>query len=65
MQVHQVDCGDLIYKAAGRNFPLSSLFAQLLGFSFGFGPASECRSPEGICSLLGSEVFCQRSVSVL
>ena len=29
-----------------------SLFAQLLGFSFGFGPASVCRSPEGICSSL-------------
>ena len=22
------------------------------GFSFGFGPASACRSPEGVCSLL-------------
>ena len=29
---------------------LSLLFAQLLGFSFGFGPASACRSPEGIYS---------------
>ena len=38
-------------EAAGRNFPFSSLFAQLLGFSFGFGPASACRLPEGICSL--------------
>ena len=36
---------------AGRDFPFSSLFTQLLGFSFGFGPASVCRSPEGICSL--------------
>ena len=27
------------------------MFAQLLGFSFGFGPASACRSLEGICSL--------------
>ena len=27
-------------EAAGRDFPFSSLFAQLLGFSFGFGPAS-------------------------
>ena len=25
---------------------------QLLGFSFGFGPASACRSPEGVCSSL-------------
>ena len=33
-----------------RNFPFSSLFTQLLGFSFGFGPASACRSPEGVCS---------------
>ena len=50
--VHQVDCGDLIpcSWAAGRNFPFSSLFAQLLAFSFGFGPASSCRSPEGVCS---------------
>ena len=39
-------------EAAGRNYLFSSLFAQLLGFSFGFGPASECRLPEGICSLL-------------
>ena len=39
-------------QAAGRNFPFSSLFTQLLGFSFGFGPTSVCRSPEGVCSLL-------------
>ena len=39
-------------EAAGRNFPFSYLFAQLLGFSFGFGPASACRSPEDICSSL-------------
>ena len=39
-------------EAAGRDFPFSSLFAQLLGFSFGFGPASACRSPEGVCSSL-------------
>ena len=35
-------------EAAGRNFPFCSLFTQLLGFSFGFGPASACRSPEGV-----------------
>ena len=35
-------------EAAGGNFPFSSLFAQLLGLSFGFGPASVCRSPEGV-----------------
>ena len=28
------------------------MFAQLLGFSFGFGPASACRAPEGISSSL-------------
>ena len=37
-------------EASGRDFPFSSLFAQLLGFSFAFGPASACRSPEGVCS---------------
>ena len=26
------------------------MFVQLPGFSFGFGPASACRSPEGVCS---------------
>ena len=31
------------------------MFAQLLGFSFGFGPASACRSPSGICSSLRQE----------
>ena len=35
-----------------RNFPFSSLFVQLPGFSFGFGPASACRLPEGVCSSL-------------
>ena len=39
-------------EAAGRNFPFSSLIAHLLGFSFGFGPSSGCRSPEGILSSL-------------
>ena len=53
MQVHQV--GDIIKsapEASGRDFPFSSLFAQLLGFSFGFVPAAACRSPDGICSSL-------------
>ena len=36
-------------EVAGRYFHFSSLFAQLLVFSFGFGPASACRSPEGVC----------------
>ena len=31
------------------------MFAQLPGFSFGFGPASACRSPEGVCSSLGQD----------
>ena len=39
-------------EAAGRDFPFSSLFAQLLGFSFGFGLASPCKSLEGACSSL-------------
>ena len=39
-------------EASGREFPFSSLFAQLPGFSFGFGPASACRLPEGVCSSL-------------
>ena len=49
MHVHQVDCGDLIRcsEAAGRDFSFSSLFAQLPGFSFGFGTSSLCGSPEG------------------
>ena len=52
-----VDCGDIITapKAAGRNFPFSSLFTQLLVFRFGFGPASEYWPPEGICSSLQQE----------
>ena len=33
------------------------MFSQLLGFSFGFGPASACRSPESICSLLREDGF--------
>ena len=28
------------------------MFTQLPGFGFGFGPASACRLPEGVCSLL-------------
>ena len=39
-------------EAAGRDFPFSSLFTQLCEFSFGFGPASASRSPEGVCYLL-------------
>ena len=39
-------------EAAGRDLPFSSLFAQLPGFSLGFGPASVCRLPEGVCSSL-------------
>ena len=53
-RVHQVDCGDFIRCSCGcwEKFPFSSLFSQLLGFSLGFGPASACRSPEGVCSSL-------------
>ena len=39
-------------EAAGRNFLFAALFTHLLGFSFGFDPASACRSPECTCSLL-------------
>ena len=51
-RVHQVDCGDLIRCSWGcwEKFPFLFFFTQLLGFSFGFGPASACRSPKGICS---------------
>ena len=35
-----------------RDFPFSSLFTQLPGFSFVFGPTSVCSSLEGICSSL-------------
>ena len=31
---------------------LCSHSSQLPGFSFGFGPTSACRSPEGVCSSL-------------
>ena len=37
-------------EVAWRNFPFSCLFAQLLGFSFGFGPASARSLPSGFCS---------------
>ena len=39
-------------EAAGRDFSFSSLFTELLGFSFGFGCASVCTSPEGVFSSL-------------
>ena len=38
----------LLLRLLGEISP--SLFAQLLGFCFGFGPASACRSPEGVYS---------------
>ena len=37
-------------EAAGRDFPFSFLFPQLLDFSFGFDPTSACRLPSGFCS---------------
>ena len=49
MQAHHVVCG-AASEAAGRDFSFPSLFVQLPGFSFGFGPASACRSPEDVCS---------------
>ena len=52
-------------EAAGRDFPFSSLFAQLPGFSFGFGPASACRSPEGVCSSLRQDGLKERLIRVL
>ena len=39
-----------------------SLFAQLLGFRFGVGPASACRSPSGICCLPRQEEFKKRLI---
>ena len=39
-------------EADGRDSPFSSLFAELLRFSFAFGPHSACRLPEGVCSSL-------------
>ena len=45
-----VEIYSAVPEAARINFPFSSLFAQLLVFSFGFGPASACRLPSGICS---------------
>ena len=47
-----VDIYSAAPEAAVRDFPFSSLFAQLLGFSLGFGPACACRSHEGVCSSL-------------
>ena len=51
-----VEIESAVPEAAGRDFPFSSLFTQLLGFSFGSDPASSCRSPEGICSLLRQDM---------
>ena len=51
-RIHHVDCGDLMCCSSGctEKFPFSSLFAQLLGFSFGLGSTSACRLPSGIYS---------------
>ena len=48
---------DLVFLV-GRSTsgPFSSLFAQVLGFSFGFGPPPACRLPEGIFSSLRQDV---------
>ena len=39
--------------------------AQLLGFSFGFGPTSVCRSPSGICSRPDRRGLKQRLIRAL
>ena len=42
--------------AAERDFSSSSLVAQPLGLSFGFGPTSACAPPSGLCSPPRQEV---------
>ena len=53
-RVHHVDCGDLIRCSLScwERFPFLFVVRTAPGFSFGFGSASACRSPEGICSSL-------------
>ena len=54
MQVHQVDCGDLIRCSWGcwERFPFLFFVRTAPGVQFWIGLASVCRSPEGICSSL-------------
>ena len=53
MQAHHVVCGDLIRCFGGcwERFPFLFVVRTASGFSFGFGPTSACRSPEGVCFL--------------
>ena len=50
-RVHQIDCEDFILCSWGcmEKFPFLFLFAYLLGFRFGFGPASACSLTSGVC----------------
>ena len=54
MQVYQVDCGDLICCSWGcwERFTFLFFVCTAPGVQLWTGPASACRSPEGICSLL-------------
>ena len=56
-RVHLVDCGDLIHCSWGcwEKFPFLFFVCTGPRFSFGFGPSSACRSPEGICSSLSQD----------
>ena len=49
-RVHQVDCGDLIHCSWGcwEKFPFLFFVHTSPGVQLWFGPASACRSPEGI-----------------
>ena len=52
MQAHQVVCGALIrcFWGCWERLPFLFFVCTAPGFSFGFGPASACRSLEGVCS---------------
>ena len=51
-RVYQVDCGDLICcsSCCWEKFPFLFFFPSGPGVQLWIGPASMCRSPEGICS---------------
>ena len=53
-RVHQVDCGELIHCSQGcwERFPFLFFVRTAPGVQLWIGPASACRSPEGICSSL-------------
>ena len=52
-RVHRVDCGHLIHgsRCCWERFPFLFFVHTAPGVQFGFGPASACRSPSGVCSL--------------